>query len=195
MKRIFVAADISEEARRKTAQYIDGLKSKFRNLRVGWEKPEKLHLTLKFLGDVSERQLDEIRGSIRETIEKFAKLGYSAADFNFQISGTGVFPNAKRPRVLWLGLKDESDGLNRLNEILEIECERIGFEKENRKFSPHLTIGRIREPFNSFQLAQTHLQNDFEPVEFEVSEIVIYESKLQPTGSLYSKLKSFSLFV
>jgi len=87
---------------------------------------------------------------------------------------------------LWLGLWDEKGSLQKLNEILETECERIGFEKEKRNFKAHLTIARLREPQNSKELTQEHLQNEFETIEFEVSEITIYESKLQPYGSIYS---------
>ncbi len=74
--------------------------------------------------------------------------------------------------------------------ILETECEKIGFKKEKRIYKPHLTIARLREPQKSKNLVQNHLENKFEPVSFEVSEIVIYESKLQPTGSIYKKVSS-----
>lgn len=195
MKRIFIAVDISAEAREKAARYVEVLKKEFSDLRVGWEKPEKLHLTLKFLGDVDDKLLGELNDALENSVNKLSGFKFDNVDFRLEISGTGVFPNAKRPRVLWLGIKDESGVLKRMNEILETECERIGFERENRKFSPHLTIGRIREPQISQKLAARHLQNEFEPVEFDIAEIVIYESKLQPTGSVYTKLKTFELLV
>lgn len=195
MKRIFVAVDISRAAREKAARYIENLKKDFPNLRVGWEKAEKLHLTMKFLGDVDENQLLDLFSACDKITLEISKLQFQASDVRCQILGTGVFPNVKRPRILWLGLRDENGILTRINDHLEAECEKYGFEKENRKFKPHLTIGRLREPQISQKLAETHLQNEFEPVEFEVSEIVIYESKLQPTGSIYSKVKTFKLLV
>lgn len=163
-------------------------------MRVGWEKAEKLHLTMKFLGDTSEEQLQKLIEAVEKTARKISESDFQISDFRFQISNTGVFPTPKKARILWLGLVDERGSLTKINEILEAECERAGFERENRRFKPHLTIARLREPQFSRDLVEKHLQNEFEPVEFEVSEIVIYESKLQPSGSIYSKVSSFEFF-
>jgi 2'-5' RNA ligase len=184
MKRIFVAVDISDQARRRVAAYIETLRNEFRQPRVGWEKPEKLHLTLKFVGDCEEKQLGELEKIVEEISAGFT-------NFKLKIAETGIFPNVRNPRVLWIDVKDEKGNLAKINERLEAECEKIGFEKERRKFVPHLTIGRVREPLRARDLAQKHLQNKFEPVEFEVSQIVIYESRLQPAGSIYSKLGTY----
>jgi len=186
MKRIFTAIDISVEARAKIAEYTENLRRDFSKLRVGWEKAEKLHLTLKFLGDTEENQL----GSLIEAVEKTAR---QISSFNLQISGTGVFPLSRKARVLWLGLKDEKGSLRNLNEILETECEQIGFAKEKRNFKPHLTIARLREPHKSNELAQKHLENEFQTIEFEVNEIIIFESKLLPKGSIYSAVSKHKL--
>jgi 2'-5' RNA ligase len=186
MSRVFVAVDISFEARRKAAAYIETLRSEFRQIRVGWDKPEKLHLTLKFLGDADEKQLTQLH----EIVEK---VSGEISLFKLRISETGVFPNARSARVLWIDVKDEAGNLARINDLLETECEKIGFAKEKRKFVPHLTIGRVREPYRAGELAKKHLENTFEPVEFEVSEIVIYESKLLPTGSIYSVVSKHEL--
>ena len=194
MKRIFIAIDISEEARRKVSDYIESLRKEFPKLRVGWEKAEKLHLTMKFLGDTSEEQLQKLNAAFERTAQIISNAEFQKRDFTFQILETGVFPTPKKARILWLGLKDEKGILTKINEILEAECEKFGFAKENRKFKPHLTIARLRESQFSGKLVEKHLQNEFEPVEFEVSEIVIYESKLQPGGSIYSKVSSFKLF-
>lgn len=189
-KRIFIAIDISEQARHKVSGYIENLRKEFSNLRVGWEKAEKLHLTLKFLGDCDERQLRNLENAVAGS----AKASFESeniSNFKIQLSDTGVFPSKRNARILWLGLRDETGSLSKLNRILETECEKAGFEKENRSFKPHLTIARLREPHKSGNLAAKHLENKFEPVEFEVSEIVIYESKLQPIGSIYRKHKTF----
>lgn len=186
MKRIFVAIDISLEARRRIAAYIETLRDEFRAVRAGWDKPEKLHLTLKFLGDTNEKQLAELREIVGEIAGKISK-------FSLRIAETGVFPNARNARVLWIDAKDEAGILTKINDLLEAGCERIGFEMERRKFVPHLTIGRVREPNRAQDLAKKHLENKFEPVEFEVSEIVIYESKLLQTGSVYSVVSKHAL--
>ena len=186
MKRIFVAVDVSDEARHTVAAYIETLRNEFPKVRVGWDKAEKLHLTLKFLGDANEKEVAELQNILD-------KISTNISNFKLQISKTGVFPDAKKPRVLWINVIDEQGNLAKISDLLESECEKIGFARESRKFIPHLTIGRIREPNNAKELAQRHLQNIFAPVEFEVSEIVIYESKLLPTGSDYSVVSKFAL--
>ena len=186
MKRIFAAINISDEARAKVAGYIENLRREFSNLRVGWDKAEKLHLTLKFLGETDEKQL----GNLTEAVENIAR---QVSDFKLQIVGTGVFPAKRNARILWLGIVDENDSLLQLNEILERECEKKGFQKERRNFKAHLTIARLREPDKSKRLVEKHLQNEFSPVEFAVSELAIYESKLQSTGSIYETIKNVKL--
>lgn len=180
-KRIFIAVDISDEARSKSAVYLEKLRKDFRDLRVGWEQAEKLHLTLKFLGDLDEQQLAKIKEAVRETARHFAK-------FTISLQNTGVFPNPKNARVLWIGLDDEPDNLLKIFEMLETECQNSGFPKETKKFHPHLTIARLREPNKSRKLVERHLAEKFERIEFEVSQIVIYESQLLPTGSKFYKL-------
>lgn len=178
MKRLFIAIDISEETRRKAKDCLQNLRQDFRDLRVGWERAEKLHLTLKFLGDVDESQLNELIKSVEIVANQIEK-------FSIQILETGQFGK----RVLWLGVKDEAGNLLKIHELLETECEKIGFARETKNFNPHLTIARLREPNKSALLVKKHLQNKFEAEEFEVSEIVIYESQLFPNGSKYLKVK------
>lgn len=179
MKRIFVAIYISEEARGKVADYIETLRGEFAAIRVGWEKPEKLHLTMKFIGDIDDEQLKYLT----EAVEKMAR---QISNFKLQISDTGVFPSPRNARILWLGLQDEKESLQKLNEILENECERVGFVKEKRNLKAHLTVARLREPQKSNELARKHLQNKFAAAEFKACEIVIYASELLPRGSIYS---------
>lgn len=186
MKRIFTAIDISDETRRMTADYITDLRAAFPNVRVGWDKPEKLHLTLKFLGDIDKAQLRNLAEAVEETVKRISS-------FKLRISKTGTFPSEKKARVLWLGVEDEKGSLQKLNEILENECERKGFAKEKRSFKAHLTIARLREPQNSKELIERHLQNNFESVEFTVSGITIYESNLQKSGSIYSIVSEHKL--
>jgi 2'-5' RNA ligase len=186
MKRIFIAVDISDEARRQAAAHIDELRSGVKNLRVGWERPEKLHLTLKFIGDATNEQLERLNNAV----EQAASL---ARPFHLRTGKTGVFPSIRIARVLWLGLEDAGGELRRLQEILETACEKAGFARETRHFKPHLTIARLREPGESAGLAVVHVRTQIEPVEFEVPEIVIYESRLAPTGSVYTPVFKYKL--
>jgi 2'-5' RNA ligase len=186
MKRIFAAIDISDEARRIVTDYIESLREEFPQIRVGWERAEKLHLTLKFFGDVDEKQLTELTSAIEETSKQIS-------DFKLQITKTGVFASKRNARILWLGVRGETEKLQKLNEILETECEKKRFHREKRSFKAHLTIARLREPHKSKELIERHLGNEFNSAEFQVSKITIYESRLQKTGSIYEVIKNVEL--
>ncbi len=178
-KRIFVAVDISDEARERAADHIDKMRQLAKGVRVGWERPEKLHITLKFLGNVEEERLEQISDRVGVVATRFLPFGMA-------VTGTGVFPRVEQPRVLWLGIENADGSLAEIASQLDSGLPRLGFEKEKRKFSPHLTIARIREPQKAKGLADAHLQSRFEAVQFTVSELVVYESELKPTGSVYS---------
>jgi 2'-5' RNA ligase len=179
MKRIFTAIDISEAARAECANYVENLKSVSPQLRVGWEKPEKLHFTLKFLGDIDETQLRNLTEAVAAATGKILK-------FKIRIAGTGVFPSKRNARILWLGVNDEHANMPKAKEVLEGECFERGLAKENRDFKAHLTIARLREPLKSAELVEKHLCENFVSGEFTVSRITIYESRLQKSGSIYS---------
>lgn len=181
MKRIFMAIDISVEARRKVSGYIETLRGEFPRVRVGWEKPEKIHLTLKFLGETDEKQL-------RNLIEAVEKTARRIWIFKMRISETGVFPSPKNARILWLGAKDEAGSLRELNKILESECETNNFPREKRTFKPHLTIARLREPDKSAELVGVHTGNEFATASFDVKELIIFQSELHPNGSFYTPI-------
>ena len=180
-KRIFVAIDISEAARAKVADYIKILRGEFPHLRVGWERAEKLHLTMKFLGEIDEARLE----NLIEAVENTAK---QISNFKLQIADTGVFPSVENARILWLGLKDEKGSLQNLSEILEIECGKRNFAREKRDFKPHLTIARLRQPQKPSKLASVHIGNDFISSNFDGKELIVFQSQLQPKGSRYTPI-------
>jgi RNA 2',3'-cyclic 3'-phosphodiesterase len=184
--RTFAAIDISEEARTQVAAYISRLRSEFKERRVGWERPEKLHITVKFFGDVESGKI----AAIQERLERIAS-GHSA--FTAELAGTGVFPNPRNPRVLWIGIQNDDESMTTLGREIEAASRELGLSPEQRRFSPHLTIARLRDPEKSRDLAETHLNSGFAAVRFEVGEIALYESKLQPSGSIYRVLSRFVL--
>lgn len=186
MKRIFTAVDLSEAARNQVSGYIENLRRAHRSLRVGWEKTEKLHLTLNFFGDVNEMRLQQINSAAAAAARLFKP-------FALQISGTEVFPSPRKPRVLWLGIKEAENSLTQMQTILEKKCEQAGFAFEKRDFKPHLTIGRLREPARSLQLTREHLARNIESGAFQVSEIVVYESRITATGSIYKVVAKHKL--
>jgi 2'-5' RNA ligase len=185
-KRIFIAVDISDEARSRTAEHIDKMRQFATDVRVSWERPEKLHITLKFFGNVDENLIDKISDAITRIAGRFSS-------FEIAVTGTGVFTRAKQPRVLWLGIEDRNGSLAEIASQLDSRISRLGFEKEERSFSPHLTIARVREPQKAKGLAGAHLQSRFGSEKFIVTELVVYQSELKPTGSVYSVISRHSL--
>lgn len=185
-KRIFAAIDVSNEVRRRVASYITQMRKEFGHVRVGWERPEKVHLTLKFYGDVGDSALEGIQRLLGDTVSRYAR-------FTAELAGTGVFPNAQKPRTLWLGVQGDRRMSEQIGREIEGASRNLGFEAERRRFSPHLTIARIREPAKGRDLASAHIARGFAPIEFEIKELVLYESKLLSSGSVYSVLSRHEL--
>jgi 2'-5' RNA ligase len=134
---------------------------------------------LKFFGNVEVKRIQKISEAADRAVKEFST-------FQIVVGGTGVFPRASRPQVLWIGVDDPSDQLSALQKRFENECAAEGFPKEDRAYKPHLTIARLRKPEGARQLADAHLQIKFEPIEVEVKEIVLFRSELSPKGSKYS---------
>ena len=148
-----------------------------------WTRPEGIHLTLKFLGDISGEQEERVKESVGR-IEQFRK-------FTVSIKGFGFFPDSKRPRVFWAGL-DAPPELARLAEQVENAVERLGFPRENRAFKPHLTLARFKIPRPQPKLsALLAVPNDSALGSFEVSEFFLWESRLLPGGAEYHKIARF----
>ena len=187
-RRIFIAIDISDAAQAACAAHIERLRRQSPKVRVGWERTEKLHITLKFLGDTADDRVEDVVHSV-------ARIATEHRAFELAIAGPGVFPGSSRPRILWIGVHDPSDAVSKLNRDVEDACERLWFEKEGRRFHPHITIGRVREPQNGIPLAKSHLETLIEPIEFAVNSVAVYESKLLPSGSVYSVVQRVTLKV
>ena len=178
MKRVFAAIDISEEVREAIRSYVSELRTGFAGVPIKWERPEKLHITVKFAGSLDEQQLN----AFHEQIEGVAKL---LAPFRLKIARTGAFVKRRGPSVLWLGTQVVSAMDDPFAVLAELS--------EKRPFRPHLTIARIKDKQEAQDLIQKHKTADYESPPFEVSELVIYESTLLPTGSVYTRLVGFQL--
>ena len=134
--RTFVAIELSDEIKRVLSELMESLREKdIREVRL--VRPEGVHLTLKFLGDIPVGKVDAVKEAL--------SCVTSHAPFELDLDGTGVFPNERKPRVLWVGIKGDMAPLNALQSDVENALEGIGFRRERRDFSPHLTIGRIRD--------------------------------------------------
>lgn len=186
--RLFAAVELSEEARRAAAAHAARLRATLpQGVRVGWERAEKLHLTLKFFGGVEP----ERAGALSDALTRAAA---NARPFALSLETTGVFPTPARPAVLWLGLTDQTGELSRLHARLEDECATADFPRERRPFRPHVTLARVRAAtHDTRRLARQHLELLFAPVTFPVSEIILVSSRLGPGGSVYTPLSRHTL--
>ena len=182
-KRIFIAFDISDEARNAAAKYIDGLRSVYKSCPASWAKPEKLHFTLRFLGDIDVARIDKVC----EAASAAAETG----DAELRLDSTGVFPSPGRARVLWLGAKGDLETISSLKRKLDQCLKELGFGEDQKRFTPHLTVARIKDPHACGPLVEAHLESGFHTAPFNVSEIVLYESQLHPAGSIYTPLNVF----
>jgi 2'-5' RNA ligase len=185
-KRIFLAIEISEEAREICALHVERLRTRFPDVRVGWERPEKMHVTLKFLGNTSDEVLARLKTRSNEVARE-------QSTFSTALAWPGVFPNRSQPRILWVGLEDAERRLERIHKSIDKVCGELGYKPDTKRFTPHITIGRVREPRTASALALAHLETDIQPVQFNVPKVVIYESRLQSTGSVYEPVASLPL--
>ena len=184
--RIFCAVELPGEVKSRVAEHIKRLRSEFPHARASWEKPEKLHLTLKFLGEIEPSRVEDLSGAASHAA---ARVG----PFPLTIAGPGAFPPHGQPRVLWLGLEDASGRLAALQRSLEDACAAARFPREQRPFKPHLTLARLRSPRGARELAAAHRASQFEPQTFSVSELVVMRSELGPGGSRYTPVSRHSL--
>jgi 2'-5' RNA ligase len=182
--RAFIAVDLDDPVIEKICNVVEILKSRITEIR--WLRKENLHLTLKFLGNIAESQVEPIATALRHPLGLFSPCNISA-------KGLGVFPDFRRPKILWVGLT--GDQLVQLTAEIESALMPLGFTPENRAFTPHLTIGRWREgnrPAKNLRQKIGSL-NDFEFGACAVRQIVLFQSVLKPEGASYSELRTIQL--
>lgn len=186
--RIFCAVEISDEARAEAVNHIACLREAMANRglphgAVRWERADKLHVTMKFFGEVVAERIADLRMATE-------RAASSVREFAVKLEGAGTFPMRGSPRIWWLGLCDAAEELQNLHERLEAECAVHNFKREARKFHPHITIGRTRSaPTDDLaKLTCTHQLLHIEGAEFTVSELVIMQSELSTSGSRYMPL-------
>ena len=179
--RTFVCLEIPPSEKERIAALRARLER--HGARVGWIAPANVHLTLSFLGDVEQERIAEVSGVVARAAERSSAL-------ELRLERAGGFPSLARPRVLWVGITGEVDRLRAVQADVAGELEAIGFPRERRAFSPHLTIGRVkneRDPALS-ALARDVRATLLEGDPFLVSEIVTMRSELLPGGARYTPL-------
>lgn len=184
MIRAFFAISLPLEFKEEIARLQDILKKT--RAEVKWVRPESVHLTLKFLGQVAEDIIDPLAEAASVKASQTQAL-------TLTLNGTGVFPGPRRPRVAWLGLAGDVGRIIDLQRGLEESAEKFGFAREKRTFSPHLTLGRIRSSKGIKEFITELDRLDPQPLEFMASEVVLFRSELKPTGAIYTPLKKIPL--
>jgi 2'-5' RNA ligase len=149
--------------------------------RVRWSRPENIHLTLKFLGEVREEVLTGLCAALEEVCERHAA-------FDAGLAGLGAFPSARRTQILWAGIGVGSDELRSLATDLDDAMAPLGFEREKRPYTPHLTLGRARGRPASFEPPPEEYLG-----EFRVRRVELMESTLTPEGAVYRTVRAFAL--
>lgn len=182
--RCFIAINIDDTLKKEIDESVVTLKKG--GWDVKWVPSENLHVTLKFLGNTPEDSVQRIK-------ESLSLITPYLEPFTLKLSGVGLFPDKRRPRVIWIDLLD-SFRLKILKEKIEESLLSIGFEREDRPFSPHLTIGRIRSPKGNdslFNAIETLKDKDFGNI--GVDKISLMKSELKPTGAQYTTITEFYL--
>lgn len=179
--RCFIAIELTDDLQRCLAGVQDELARGVPDRAVRWVTPDNVHLTLKFLGDTDTAALGRIGDRLEDVASRFAP-------FEFTLGKLGCFPNARKPRVIWVGVEGELGPLSELQQQVESVLAELGWTAENRRYHPHLTLGRVKDtrvvvearyPWGKTQATGQQT----------VGEICLVKSDLQPTGAVYTVLR------
>lgn len=190
MIRSFVAIELPDPAQDALRGVSERLRRKVPYDSVRWSRVSGIHLTIKFLGDVSEADLPKIKTAL-------AQVGQRHGPFRFTIGGVGCFPNVKRPRVVWVGIEEVTGSLAALQRDVEKSLAALGFQPEKRAFHPHLTLGRTKRNVGSRdrgRLGEVIATAGIgELGQVQVRSFVLMRSDLRPDGAVYTPLALFDL--
>ena len=186
--RVFIAIEIPLKIKKAIAAEIANLHNGAGRA-VRWVANENIHLTLKFLGEISPASVELLSQALQAECEQ-------STPFDITVSGLGCFPNSHRPRIIWIGLNIPPE-LNRLQHKLETATTRMGYATEDKLFSPHLTIGRIREQATPAELNNIHSALEKLHIgslgTFTTQAVHLFKSDLKPGGPVYTSLFSARL--
>lgn len=187
--RSFIAIELPGELKRALVQLQEQLKTGSQ-IPVKWVDPNSIHLTLKFLGDISTG----ITGQITQAMEKACQ---GMRPFYLEVGEPGVFPNVNRVNVVWVGLRGEVDKLKQLQQSIDSSLVTLGFQRESRTFTPHLTLARVRDraaPEERRNLGQLVASTGFETnCGLEINSVQLMRSQLTREGAIYSRINTVTL--
>ncbi len=183
--RIFIAVKLPDHVVSRLSEFLRELKKY--GLTVRWSRPENIHLTLKFLGDIQGSGVGPVCQAIDNAVKGSGPIKLCA-------KGVGVFPGIKRPRVLWTGISGQTDLLEKLHGAIDCILNTLGFAKDERRFTGHLTLGRFKghpDPHALIDMMKAYA--DMATDEFLADAVHVYKSDLKPSGPIYSILSSIQL--
>ena len=154
--------------------------------KVNWVRSDNIHVTLKFIGDMPEDDVDQIGNKIKDIIG-------STQSLKFKISGTGCFPKKERPRILWLGINGDLLPLQTLVTKINEALDHLGYPKEEKNYLPHLTLARIKYPQKHTPDISSFLNAEYEPIQLQINKIHFMRSELFFKGSVYTILDTHFL--
>ncbi len=186
--RTFIAIPLSGEIKLRLAETQKQLRKRI-SYGISWVDPSLTHITVKFLGEINERSLPDLT----ETLQKIVS---NTKTFKIACGGLGCFPNIRQPRVLWLGVKQDPQLIDLHNKV-ESSLSVLGYPNEEKRFSPHLTLGRVKEELTEAELL---VLSDYFKIEKEkplmdlpVNEVILFKSQLSRTGPIYTQISVFWL--
>jgi len=183
--RTFIAIELPEKIVSAISKVQEGIRSY--GFKIRWVRPENIHLTLKFLGNIKEDDTKKVGNTIFESVKGYKPISLKA-------KGIGVFPGIKKPRVIWTGISDQLNLLTELQKTLDEKLEEIGFPKEKRPFRGHLTLGRAKAKIDPKRLSDALKEfAKFESESFSADRVILYKSELRPKGAVYTKLANLLL--
>ena len=182
--RLFVAIELDKRVKDELVAAQTRLREFDRTVR--WPRPEQMHLTLKFLGEVPD-------GDVPGVCEAAKRAAQRSAPFRFTLRGLGCFPPKGPARIVWAGIEAQGQGLQGCQQAVEDEMVSVGFLREGRAYSPHLTIGRVRQGHDTRPLRAALETSELQGPLQSPSELVLFESKLTPRGAIYTAVTSCRL--
>ncbi len=186
--RLFIACEVPEEVQTTISGVIDDMQEYSENA-VRWLKPEAVHVTLKFLGEVQQKKLPAIKMALGEAVMRHAP-------FNLELDNLGIFGGREGLRVMWVGIAGDVLRLEALVRDVNLALSVVGFEPERRPFRPHLTLGRVRDDVSTRQRAEIEVATgkvEVPPVNWRTSQISLMRSRLTPDGAMYDVVATFPL--
>jgi 2'-5' RNA ligase len=188
--RLFIAAELPEGALQAISAVQNDLKKRLPERALRWVRPEAIHLTLQFLGDVERDRVDDLSGALARAAADRRRIAAA-------IEGLGCFPNPRRPRVLWLGVAGEIARLRLLQQAVEAETKPLGFPPEGRDFSPHLTLARVQRHASRGDVDKVGAYIGGSKIgrvaDFPVDGISLIRSQLRPSGAEYTQVAHVAL--